>query len=147
MKIFDFEQKMKKENGDFVNIIYKDSKEQLHITTLKGKSCLMEVAKGDRVVYDTLEILLKNSDQFSKHETLNSFLVDTSKSTDASKWEVSEILTIKKIKNILSITDDDIAEMFSYKNKLAYANSSAKTRIENGLVAFYTEIKKSEEKI
>ena len=87
MKIFEFEQKMKKENGDFVNIIYKDHKEQLQITTLKGKSCLMEV-----IFYDNLNDLLYKSNQFLKHETFNSFLVDTSKSTDASKWEVSEIL-------------------------------------------------------
>jgi len=92
MKIFEFEQKMKKENGDFVNIIYKDHKEQLQITTLKGKSCLMEVRKGKVIFYDNLNDLLYKSNQFLKHETFNSFLVDTSKSTDASKWEVSEIL-------------------------------------------------------
>jgi len=142
MKIFEFEQKMKKENGDFVNIIYKDHKEQLQITTLKGKSCLMEVRKGKVIFYDNLNDLLHKSNQFSKHETFNSFLVDTSKSTDASKWEVSEILTIKKIKNTLSITDAEIGEMFGYKNYASYYNASRRKHIENGVVKLYELINK-----
>ena len=59
--------------------------------------------------------------------------------------DIEFLITIDFIKKELSITNDDIAEMFSYKNKLAYANSSAKIRIEKGLVSFYTEIKKSKE--
>lgn len=54
--------------------------------------------------------------------------------------------TIDTIKKELNLTDDDIAEMFNYKNKLAYSNSSAKTRIETALVSFYLLIKKSEGK-
>jgi len=92
MKVFDFEQKIKKENENNVNLIYNYKSGKFAISTLKGRSNLNEVVKGERVFYYTLESLLKNSDQFSKHETFNSFLVDTSKSTDASKWEVSEIL-------------------------------------------------------
>jgi hypothetical protein len=54
--------------------------------------------------------------------------------------------TIQDIKKELNITDDAIAKMFDYKNKLAFANSSAKFRIENGLISFYSLIKKSEGK-
>lgn len=49
-------------------------------------------------------------------------------------------MNFKQIKKILSITDNDIAEMFSYKTKAAYANSSAKKRIEKALISFYTKI-------
>lgn len=140
MKVFDFEQNLKKENENNVNIIYKYKNGTFAISTLKGRSNLNEVLKGERVVYNSLDELIEKSEQFSKFETFNSFLVDTSKNTDASKWEVTKIFTIRKIKNKLNITDDDIAEMFNYKSKMAYANSSAKNRIENGLVKFYTTI-------
>ena len=43
----------------------------------------------------------------------------------------------KEIKKELRIIDADIAEMFGYKNKLSYANSTAKKRIEKGLEQFY----------
>ena len=52
----------------------------------------------------------------------------------------------KEIKKKLKITNNDIARMFDYKNKLAYANSSAKTRIETALISFYLLIKKSDGK-
>ena len=142
MKVFDFEQKMQKENENNVNLIYKYKSGKFAISTLKGKSNLNEVVKAERVFYDTLESLLKNSGQFSKHETFNSFLVDTSRSTDASKWEVSEILTIKKIKNTLSITDAEIGEMFGYKNYASYYNASRRKHIENGVVKLYELINK-----
>ena len=57
-----------------------------------------------------------------------------------------KLVDFKLIKNELNITDEDIANLFSYKNKLAYSNSSAKTRIETALVSFYLLIKKSEGK-
>lgn len=51
-----------------------------------------------------------------------------------------KIVDLKSIKKVLNITDDDISEMFGYKSKMAYANSSAKKRIEEGLVNFYVAI-------
>lgn len=48
-----------------------------------------------------------------------------------------KMMKIKEIKKKHSLTDDDLAEMFSYKSKAAYANSSAKARIEKGLERFY----------
>lgn len=57
-----------------------------------------------------------------------------------------EDINFSDIKKELNITDEKIAEMFNYKNKLAYSNSSAKTRIEVALVSFYMLIKKSEGK-
>lgn len=52
------------------------------------------------------------------------------------------LVDFKSIKKEIGITDNDISKMFGYKSKMAYANSSAKTRIENGLVNFYTKIKR-----
>ena len=46
-------------------------------------------------------------------------------------------MSIKEIKKKHNLTDNDLAEMFGYKNKLAYANSSAKERIEKGIERFY----------
>ena len=46
-------------------------------------------------------------------------------------------MDIKQIKRKYNITDDKISVMFGYKNKLSYANSTAKKRIEEGLVRFY----------
>lgn len=45
--------------------------------------------------------------------------------------------TIREIKKKLNITDADIAVMFNYKNASSYATSSAKKRVETGLVKFY----------
>jgi len=46
-------------------------------------------------------------------------------------------LTIKDIKKALNIKDADIAEMFDFKNVLSYRNSSAKNRIEKGIIQIY----------
>ena len=46
-------------------------------------------------------------------------------------------LDIKKVKKLLGIKDADIAEMFDFKNVLSYRNSSAKGRIEKGVVELY----------
>ncbi|MFA5296601.1 MAG: hypothetical protein WC389_00155 [Lutibacter sp.] len=64
-----------------------------------------------------------------------------------SEMGTFKIIDIKSIKDELSLTDDDLAKMFGYKNRLSYTNSSAKSRIEKGLVSFYSLIKKSEGEI
>lgn len=52
--------------------------------------------------------------------------------------------TIKEVKKLLNIKDADIAEMFDFKNVLSYRNSSAKPRIEKGIIALYLLITKKE---
>mgnify|MGYP000329788503 CR=1 FL=1 len=52
-----------------------------------------------------------------------------------------EELDIKKVKKLLGIKDADIAEMFDFKNVLSYRNSSAKGRIEKGIINIYQLIK------
>lgn len=145
MKIFDFEQKIKSENENSVNLIYKRNG-KFSITTINNRANYNEVKGDQRIIYDSLNDLISESKQLSKYSSFNTFLIDASKSTDASKWEVEPLFTIKKIKSELNLTDEDIANLFSYKNKLAYSNSSAKTRIETALVSFYMLIKKSEGK-
>ncbi|MCO6499116.1 MAG: hypothetical protein J5I47_01920 [Vicingus serpentipes] len=136
MKVFEFEQNLKNEYNE-VNIIYKYANETFAIATLKGRSCLNEVKKEKRVVYNSLDELIEKSEQYSKYQVYHTFLVDTSKSTDASKWNVKQIYNIRFVKKELGITDDDIAEMFGYANTNSYSTSSAKKRYESGLVAFY----------
>ena len=46
-------------------------------------------------------------------------------------------MNIKELKAKYNLTDEKISIMFGYKNKLSYANSSAKKRIEKGLIRFY----------
>lgn len=53
-------------------------------------------------------------------------------------------MTIKEIKKELGLTDDDLAEFFQYKTGNAYRHSSAKPRIENGIVKLYDRIKWAE---
>lgn len=47
---------------------------------------------------------------------------------------------IKDVKKKLGFTDDDLARMFGYKNRDSYFNSSARPRIETGIVNLYTAI-------
>lgn len=88
MKIFDFEQNLKKEFGD-INVIY-NSNSNFRITTMVGRNQTNEVVGQKRVSYFTLEELKRKSNQFEKHKNLKTFLVEM-KSTDASKWIVTEI--------------------------------------------------------
>ena len=88
MKIFDFEQNLKKEFGD-INVIY-NSNSNFRITTMAGRNQTNEVVGKKRVSYSTLEELKRKSNQFEKHKNLKTFLVEM-KSTDASKWIVTEI--------------------------------------------------------
>jgi hypothetical protein len=88
MKIFDFEQNLKKEFGD-INVIY-NSNSNFRITTMVGRNQTNEVVGQKRVSYSTLEELKRKSNQFEKHKNLKTFLVEM-KSTDASKWIVTEI--------------------------------------------------------
>lgn len=88
MKIFDFEQNLKKEFGD-INIIY-NSNSNFRITTFVGRNQTNEVLSQKRVSYPTLEDLKKKSTQFEKFKSLKTFLVEM-ESTDASKWIVTEI--------------------------------------------------------
>ena len=88
MKIFDFEQNLKKEFGD-INVIY-NSNSNFRITTMVGRNQTNEVVSKKRVSYSTLEELKRKSNQFEKHKNLKTFLVEM-KSTDASKWIVTEI--------------------------------------------------------
>lgn len=88
MKIFDFEQNLKKEFGD-INVIY-NSNSNFRITTMVGRNQTNEVVGQKRVSYSTLEELKRKSNQFKKHKNLKTFLVEM-KSTDASKWFVTEI--------------------------------------------------------
>lgn len=50
-------------------------------------------------------------------------------------------LDIKQVKKLLGIKDADIAKMFDFKNVLSYRNSSAKSRIEKGIIVLYKLIK------
>ena len=50
-------------------------------------------------------------------------------------------MTIQQIKKELGITDNDLAEFFEYKNAMAYRNSTAKPRIEQGICRLYERIK------
>jgi isopentenyldiphosphate isomerase len=50
-------------------------------------------------------------------------------------------MTIKEVKKELGITDNDLAEFFQYKTDMAYRNSSARSRIENGIVKLYALMK------
>ena len=50
-------------------------------------------------------------------------------------------MTIKEVKKELGLTDDNLAEFFQYKTGNAYRHSSAKPRIENGIVELYHRIK------
>ena len=52
-------------------------------------------------------------------------------------------MTYKQIKKQLNLTDADIAGFFDYKNANSFATSSAKNRIEKGLVSFYEHSKKT----
>ena len=52
-----------------------------------------------------------------------------------------EEIDIKKVKKLLGIKDAEIAEMFDFKNVMAYRNSSAKHRIEKGIIQIYQLIK------
>lgn len=46
-------------------------------------------------------------------------------------------MTIKQVKKELGITDKDIAEFFSYKNKDSYYHAERRKHIEQGIVAIY----------
>jgi len=50
-------------------------------------------------------------------------------------------LTIKDVKKALKIKDADISAMFDFKNVMSYRNSSAKERIEKGIINLYLIIK------
>jgi len=54
-----------------------------------------------------------------------------------------EISSIKSLKKILGITDNDIADWLLYKNDKAYRQSSAKKRIEHFMLKFYNVVKNS----
>jgi hypothetical protein len=47
------------------------------------------------------------------------------------------LMTIKEIKKVNSLSDADIARAFSYKSTMAYSNSSAKKRIDKGIEYIY----------
>jgi hypothetical protein len=87
MKVFEFERKMKKENGD-VNLIYIQN--DAHIVTLKGRSNLSEVVKDQLVTYPDTETLIEKSEQYLRHRTLPTFKVIQNDS-DASKWKVDAL--------------------------------------------------------
>jgi hypothetical protein len=57
------------------------------------------------------------------------------------KKAITKELSIKDVKKILGLRDADIAEMFYFKNVMSYRNSSAKDRIEKGIVKLYKLIK------
>lgn len=87
MKVFEFERKMQKENGD-VNLIYIQN--DAHIVTLKGRSNLSEVVKDQLVTYPDTETLIEKSEQYSRHRTLPTFKVIQNDS-DAAKWKVDAL--------------------------------------------------------
>ena len=45
-------------------------------------------------------------------------------------------MNIQDIKKEYDLTNEDISDMFGFKNVISYQNSSAKKRYENGLIAF-----------
>lgn len=136
MKIFEFEQRLKKKYIQ-VNIIYKNRNNSFTITTLKGRSSLSEVENEKIVYYNSIEELMIQSEQYLKYIGCHTFIVDTSKSTDAANWIVTQLFNIELIKKELNIDNTDLAEMFNYKNANSFATSSAYRRILNGLVSFY----------
>lgn len=52
----------------------------------------------------------------------------------------------KEIKRRLKITNEDVAEMFGYKNLSAFTTSTAKPRIEKGIEVLYQRIVEQLEK-
>lgn len=46
-------------------------------------------------------------------------------------------MTIKQLKQKYSLSDSDIAKAFEYASTASYSNSSAKRRIETGIVNMY----------
>ena len=50
-------------------------------------------------------------------------------------------MTIQDIKKEYDLTNEDISDMFGFKNVISYQNSSAKKRYENGLIAFHIKVK------
>lgn len=55
-------------------------------------------------------------------------------------------MDIKQIKQTLNLTNANLADMFGYKTADAYMNSSAKPRLEKGIVKLYKKIKEQPEK-
>lgn len=47
---------------------------------------------------------------------------------------------IGRVKKLLSVTDADLADMFGYVNRDAYYNSTARARVERGIVSMYNRI-------
>lgn len=50
-------------------------------------------------------------------------------------------MTIKQLKRKYGLSDSNIAEAFGYASTASYSNSSAKPRIEKGIVNIYQKIK------
>lgn len=50
-------------------------------------------------------------------------------------------MTIREVKQILKITNKDIAKFFGYKSRNSYQASSAKKKIEKGIVEIYKRTK------
>lgn len=90
--------------------------------SIKEAKKVLEFNK-DRKDIKSLEIILKIKNKWYKE--------------DAVTLRYPEETTIWTVKKELGIKDSDIAVMFGYKNTNSYATSSAKKRIEKGLVAFY----------
>lgn len=55
-------------------------------------------------------------------------------------------MNIQDIKKEYDLTNEDISDMFAFKNVISYQNSSAKKRYENGLIAFNKVIKSKKTK-
>tara|TARA_R110000772_G_scaffold37589_3_gene89216 strand:- start:19547 stop:19807 length:261 start_codon:yes stop_codon:yes gene_type:complete len=55
-------------------------------------------------------------------------------------------MNIQDIKKEYDLTNEDISDMFGFKNVISYQNSSAKKRYENGLIAFNKVVKSKKEK-
>lgn len=91
MNVFQFEQQIKKEHNQKVNLIYINSNGNVYLTTINGSMELSEVKKGNLITYDSVDELIKKSKQLKKYSTFMT-LVITINGTDAAKWENKELV-------------------------------------------------------
>lgn len=65
---------------------------------------------------------------------------------DSFNTEVEKFIappkTLKEVKKILGLKDQDIAEMFGYSNAVSYRNSERRNKIDNGIIKLYQLIEK-----
>lgn len=86
MNLFELEQQLQKEHGDFNAI--KISNGNVYITSHIGRSCLSEVNKKKRVVYKSVQELFEKSNQLVKNSKLTTLIIEMI-GTDAKKYKLN----------------------------------------------------------